>query len=55
MTEVEPMTVGEFLIGMLQATHNKENPKRRCNCKNIIEMAKLHFDIHLNEGREIEK
>lgn len=56
--EIEPMTVGTFLLGMMQAKHNREHPNNRCECKTIEEMARLHFEVHNRvswKKKEIEK
>ena len=50
MTEdIIPMSYTEFLLGMLQAQHNKRYPKQRCECENVYVMAALHFEAHLKE------
>jgi hypothetical protein len=47
MTEkIEGMTYFDFMVGMYQAQHNKDNPNHRCECKSIVEMIQKHFEMH---------
>lgn len=50
--EIKGMTVLEFAIGMLQATHNRENPNHKCMCKSVTEMLELHFDKHKEDNQK---
>jgi len=44
----------DFVIGMCQAQHNKDNPDHRCKCKSVAEMVLRHFEGHKNGKEEKE-
>jgi len=54
--EIKGMPAFEFMIGLEQARHNKENPNHRCECKSVAEMILKHFEMHKeqSDGREYE-
>ena len=44
--KIEPISYFEFMVGMEQAHHNKDNPDHRCECKSLSEMILKHFEAH---------